>query len=66
MAGLYDVWKGQYIEPRAIYYIITTEASPEIRGLHERVPVILSREDEEAWLDPGMNETGRLLGLLRP
>ena len=20
----------------------------------------------EAWLDPGMNETGRLLGLLRP
>lgn len=66
MAGLYDVWKGQYGEPLLTYTIITTEASPSIRGLHERMPVILSREDEEAWLDPGMNETARLLSLLRP
>ncbi len=66
MAGLYDVWKGQYGEPLLIYTIITTEASPGIRGLHERMPVILSREDEEVWLDPGMKDTERLLRLLRP
>lgn len=66
MAGLYDVWKGQYGEPLLTYTIITTEASPGIRGLHERMPVILSREDEEVWLDPDMNETERLLSLLRP
>jgi len=66
MAGLYDVWKGQYGEPLLTYTIITTEASPGIRALHERMPVILSREDEEVWLDPGMNETERLLSLLRP
>lgn len=66
MAGLYDVWKGPYGEPLLTYTIITTEASPSIRALHERMPVILSREDEELWLDPGLNETERLLSLLRP
>lgn len=68
MAGLYDVWKGPFGEPAGdllTYTIITTEASPSIRGLHERMPVILSREDEEVWLDPSMNETERLLSLLR-
>lgn len=66
MAGLYDVWKGPYGEPLLTYTIITTEASSSIRALHERMPVILSREDEEVWLDPGMKNTERLLGLLRP
>ena len=66
MAGLYDVWKGPYGEPLLTYTIITTEASPGIRALHERMPVILSREDEELWLDLGLNETERLLSLLRP
>jgi putative SOS response-associated peptidase YedK len=66
MAGLYDVWKGQYGEPLLTYTVITTEASQGIRALHERMPVILSREDEEVWLDPGVNETERLLSLLRP
>jgi putative SOS response-associated peptidase YedK len=66
MAGLYDVWKGQYGEPLLTYTIITIEASPGVRALHERMPVILSREDEEVWLNPCMNETERLLSLLRP
>ena len=52
MAGLYDVWKGPYGELLLTYTIITTEASPRIRALHERRPVILSRDDEEVWLDP--------------
>ncbi|MDQ6694607.1 MAG: SOS response-associated peptidase [Chloroflexota bacterium] len=66
VAGLYDVWKGQYGEPLLTYTIITNEASPGIRSLHERMPVILSREDEEVWLDPRINETEWLLSLLRP
>lgn len=66
MAGLYDMWKGPNGAPLLTYTIITTEASHGIRALHERMPVILSREDEEVWLDPRMNETERLLSLLRP
>jgi putative SOS response-associated peptidase YedK len=72
MAGLYDVWKGQDGEDGEdggdllTYTIITTEASPGIRALHERMPVILLREDEAKWLDPNMKDTERLLRLLRP
>src|SRR5205823_6697263 len=66
MAGLYDVWKGLYGEALLTYTIITTEASPGLRGLHERMPVILSREDEDVWLDPGVKDAVRLVGLLRP
>ena len=66
MAGLYDVWKGQDGKPLLTYTIITTEASPSIRALHERMPVILSSEDEDAWIDPHMKDTEGLLRLLRP
>lgn len=66
MAGLYDVWRGQDGEPLLTYTIITTEASPGIRVLHGRMPVILSREDEGVWVDPDMLDTERLLRLLRP
>lgn len=51
MAGLYDAWNGQYGEPLLTYTIIT-RASPGIRRLHARMPLIFSREDEEVWLDP--------------
>jgi putative SOS response-associated peptidase YedK len=68
MAGLYDVWRGQGLDGEALltYTIITTEASPGLRRLHERMPVILSRENEEVWLDPGVKDAERLVGLLRP
>jgi putative SOS response-associated peptidase YedK len=66
MAGLYDMWRGQDGEPLLTYTIITTEASPGLRSLHERMPVILSREDEHVWLDPSVKDTEQLVGLLRP
>lgn len=66
MAGLYDVWKGQDGSDLQTYTVITTEASPGIRSLHDRMPVILSKKDEEQWLDPGIKDTERLLSLLRP
>lgn len=32
--------------------IVTTAAAPEIAGLHDRMPVMLDQDGEEAWLDP--------------
>lgn len=32
--------------------------------IHDRMPVILRREDEEKWLDTSVTEAGRLLPLL--
>lgn len=66
-AGLYDVWKdpkdGQEIYS---YTIITTEPNDVVRPIHHRMPVILSKEDEDFWLDPDVIEPERLLPLLRP
>ena len=46
------------------YTIITTAPNELMQGLHDRMPVILKREDYEAWLEPGSDE--ELTGLLRP
>jgi putative SOS response-associated peptidase YedK len=65
MPGLCEVWKKPYSETLLAYTIITTETRPGIRARQEKMPVIPPREAEEVCLDPGVNETGRLLSLLR-
>ena len=50
-AGLYDYWqdaKGKVIRS---FTIITTQANSLITDIHDRMPVILSREDEAKWLE---------------
>ena len=37
-----------------------------VRGIHDRVPVILGRENYAAWLDPGNKDTDGLLAMLKP
>jgi len=49
-AGLYDVWHDVSGEGRLSYTIITTEANDLVAPLHDRMPVILKREDEDRWL----------------
>jgi putative SOS response-associated peptidase YedK len=45
--------------------IITCEPNDLVRPIHDRMPVILDREAEGRWIDPGA-DPGELLGLLRP
>ena len=49
-AGLWERWQG--IDGAAVdsCTIITTEANDLVRGIHARMPVILSRDAEETWL----------------
>ena len=66
-AGLYDLWKdpkdGKEIYS---YTIITTVPNDVVAPIHNRMPVILQKEDEEFWLDPDVIEPERLLPLLHP
>ena len=64
-AGLWEKWDcdGQTIESCTI---LTTEANERIRPLHERMPVILPKEDHGVWLDPTVKDSGVLQALLRP
>lgn len=67
-AGIWDRWSpgrdgGEAIESCAI---LTTDAAPGIADLHERMPVILRREDYGRWLDRSARERDRLEDLLTP
>jgi len=59
MAGLWESWTpGQNqtsppdTEPLLTCTILTTDASSDLRGLHDRMPVILAPEAWHAWLNP--------------
>ena len=52
MAGLYQISES---EPLPLFVILTREASPDIRFIHDRMPVILSKEGQEKWLSGEMN-----------
>lgn len=45
--------------------LITCEPNAAVRPVHDRMPVVLSREAEAGWLDPDAGEDD-LLELLRP
>ena len=52
MAGLWETWRDPDGEPLESCTMIVTDANDLVRNLHDRMPVILSREDYDAWLDP--------------
>jgi putative SOS response-associated peptidase YedK len=65
-AGLWSLWRGG--EPQAELRscaILTSAANQAVAPLHDRMPVILPRDAEEAWLDPG-SSLEELRSLLRP
>lgn len=65
-AGLWDTWRAPDGKELVSFTIVTTEANELLRPVHDRMPVILRREDEERWLDPDLKDSARLLPLLRP
>lgn len=69
IAGIYDVWKNPETGGRVnTFSMITTEANPMMAYIHnskQRMPAVLSRNDEERWLDPRLSEAD-VLSLLLP
>ena len=50
-AGIWREWKNSEREKLATFAIITTEPNDLIKPIHNRMPVILSKKNEEIWLD---------------
>ncbi len=50
-AGLWSTWKPRDGEPVISCTIITTTPNQLVEGVHDRMPAILARENEELWLD---------------
>ena len=64
-AGLYEVWKGRDGTELRTYTIITTEPNDLMAPIHNRMPVILPRQLEEQWLQPG-TDIDQLKAMLVP
>lgn len=64
-AGLSEHWhRGDQAIDSAT--IITTEPNELMEGIHDRMPVILSPEDYDLWLEPDFHGQGKLLEMLKP
>lgn len=49
MAG---VWRVEHGLPYPVFSIVTCDAAPGIRCIHDRMPVILSKDAHAAWIAP--------------
>ena len=65
-AGLWEVWVSPEGKEIKSCTIITTEANELLKPIHDRMPVILSKDGERVWLDPIIQDPERLLSLLMP
>jgi putative SOS response-associated peptidase YedK len=54
-AGLWEAWIGPNGEEQETAAIITTDASPAIAHIHDRMPVIVPPEAFDFWLDPNVD-----------
>ena len=66
LAGLWDTWRPGSPHERYSFSILTTSANSFMKEIHDRMPVILSRQDENEWLDPEVHEQSRIAQLLKP
>ncbi|WP_024799812.1 SOS response-associated peptidase [Nocardia sp. BMG51109] len=55
MAGLWSTWRDRSqpaMDPILSCTILTTDAVGDLTGIHDRMPLVLPRENWDAWLDP--------------
>jgi putative SOS response-associated peptidase YedK len=64
VAGLWERWYPRDAEAVTTFTVLTTAANAFMAGLHDRMPVIVAREDRDAWLAADAPEAD-LLALLR-
>jgi putative SOS response-associated peptidase YedK len=63
-ADLFDGWQRPDGEDLYTFTIITTDADESMAKLHHRMPVILAKELEDAWLDPELTKAQDVLDVL--
>ncbi len=66
MAGLWSVWKDTAGNAVYTYTIITTKSNAQMGALHDRMPVILHKENIDQWINSWKTGKDEALNLLRP
>jgi putative SOS response-associated peptidase YedK len=65
-AGLWERWRdpsGQWVKSCSI---LTTTPNAVTSAIHDRMPVILGKDDYDLWLDPGIQNVAVISELLKP
>lgn len=65
-AGLYESWSPKPGEWQRTFTIVTTGANDLLARYHDRMPVILTPDAADEWMDPKNADTDRLRHLLVP
>ena len=65
-AGLWERWRNPKSEDLLTFTIITTAPNSLVESVHNRMPVILSKEAENLWLGSSVRNTQSLTELLKP
>ena len=65
-AGLYETWLSPENKPVKTCTIITTDANDLLKPIHDRMPVIVPKDKEALWMDPGMPDPRELAAILKP
>lgn len=69
-AGLYEFWKDPAAAPDdptawlTTVTIVTVAADPGMDRIHDRMPLVLEREDWSRWLDPRVDDPGEVAAML--
>ncbi|UCE09382.1 MAG: SOS response-associated peptidase [Candidatus Thorarchaeota archaeon] len=66
LAGIYERWKAPSEKIILSTAIITTRPNKTLSSIHNRMPVILRRDDERAWMDVDLDDLDRLQQMLQP
>jgi putative SOS response-associated peptidase YedK len=65
-AGLWDTWQDPGGSEVQSCTIITTGPNEVIKGIHDRMPVILAENRYKEWLAPEERRAEEMVGLLKP
>jgi putative SOS response-associated peptidase YedK len=65
-AGLWDGWKGPSGTWIRSCSILTTTPNATTSAVHDRMPVILDRDNYDLWLDPTITNAPSVTALLKP
>jgi putative SOS response-associated peptidase YedK len=65
-AGLYESWHPEPGRRERTFAIVTTGANHLMEPYHDRMPVLLSEDEADAWLNPKETDSKKLKALLHP
>ena len=72
MAGLFEIWRDPTLphdHPNPFRWtctVLTTTATDELGHIHERMPMMVTADSRDAWLDPTFEDPERVRALLTP